>query len=74
MLGDLLRNPFASHKHRTVAVDIQNEGMQALFELLASGRLRPAITREYPLAQAADAVRESLTGRAIGKLVLTVSG
>lgn len=74
MLGDRLHNVLASRKRHTVAVDIQNEGMQALFQLLASGQLKPAITREYPLARASDAARESLTGHVVGKLLLKIGG
>ncbi|WP_435129224.1 NADP-dependent oxidoreductase [Actinacidiphila sp. bgisy144] len=41
-------------------------------ELLATGKLRLAVHRTYPLAQAADAQRESEAGHATGKIVLTV--
>jgi NADPH:quinone reductase-like Zn-dependent oxidoreductase len=72
MLGDRFQNLFSSRRRRTVAVDIQAVGMAALFDLVASGKIKPVITREYPLTQAADALRQSQTGHVAGKLVLKI--
>jgi NADPH:quinone reductase-like Zn-dependent oxidoreductase len=41
-------------------------------DLLAAGKLDLAIHRSYPLAEAAAAQRESESGHAVGKIVLTV--
>lgn len=46
----------------------------ALSELLASGRLTPVIDRTYRLNEIAEAVRYVETGRARGKVVVTVEG
>jgi NADPH:quinone reductase-like Zn-dependent oxidoreductase len=43
-----------------------------LADLLASGAIRPVVTRTLPLAQAAEAQRLLETRAAIGKLVLVV--
>jgi NADPH:quinone reductase len=43
-----------------------------LFELYAAGRLRPQVARTLPMAEFADALELVATGRAHGKLVLTV--
>jgi NADPH:quinone reductase-like Zn-dependent oxidoreductase len=43
-----------------------------LRELMQSGRLTPVIDKTYPLSEARDAVAYVETGRARGKVVLTV--
>jgi len=45
---------------------------QALGEELAAGRINPIISREFPLAQAADAHRAVMEGSSTGKIVLTM--
>lgn len=42
-----------------------------LFGWLAEGRLRPLVSKRYPLAEAAQALRDLLARRAVGKLVIT---
>jgi NADPH:quinone reductase-like Zn-dependent oxidoreductase len=44
-----------------------------LEQMLANGDIDPVIDREYPLAQAADAVRYLEEGHARGKVIVTVS-
>lgn len=46
------------------------DATRALFELYRAGRLRPEITGRYPLANAADALRELAARRTVGKLIL----
>jgi NADPH:quinone reductase-like Zn-dependent oxidoreductase len=41
-------------------------------ELLEAGKVKPVIDRTYPLAQVAEAIRYLETGRARGKVVITV--
>jgi NADPH:quinone reductase-like Zn-dependent oxidoreductase len=45
---------------------------QAVWPLLAAGRLKPAIDSTFPLAQAADAHRRIDSGDHVGKVVLTM--
>jgi NADPH:quinone reductase-like Zn-dependent oxidoreductase len=47
--------------------------MARLADLLAEGRLTPVIDRAYPLERAADALDHLASGRARGRVVLTVS-
>lgn len=47
-------------------------GMQSLAGLVASGRLRVRIAAEYPLTEAAQALKVIGEGRTAGKIVLTV--
>jgi NADPH:quinone reductase-like Zn-dependent oxidoreductase len=47
--------------------------LKALRALLESGQVVPVIDRCYPLAQVPDALRYLETGRALGKVVITVA-
>ncbi len=48
-----------------------NRGLMAqLFGWLAEGRLRPLVSRQYPLAETSLALQDLLARRAIGKLVI----
>ena len=42
-------------------------------ELLETGQVAPVIDRAYPLAETADAIRYLETGRARGKVIITVA-
>jgi NADPH2:quinone reductase len=43
-----------------------------LFELYAAGKIRPAISERFPLAQAAAAIRRLADREALGKIVVTM--
>ena len=51
---------------------ITNEDLVTLKELVEAGKLMPVIDREYPLSEAAEAVRYVGTGKARAKVVITV--
>jgi len=53
-------------------VEPDYKGLTAIAELLGSGALRVEIDSVFPLAAVADAHRRSASGRAQGKIVLTV--
>jgi NADPH:quinone reductase-like Zn-dependent oxidoreductase len=46
--------------------------LRALTQLAESGTLTPVIGRTYPLADAADAIRDIAAGHASGKGIITV--
>lgn len=48
--------------------------LETVRELVESGAVRPAVDRVYPLAEAADALRDLEQGRIRGKAVIAVSG
>jgi len=52
---------------------ITNEDLLAVKELAEAGKLTAVIDREYPLSQAAEAIRYVGTGKARAKVVITVS-
>jgi NADPH:quinone reductase-like Zn-dependent oxidoreductase len=44
-----------------------------LHKLIEAGKITPVIDRRYSLSEAPDAVRRVKEGRAVGKVVITVS-
>jgi NADPH:quinone reductase-like Zn-dependent oxidoreductase len=51
---------------------ITNEDLVALTEMVEAGKLTAVIDREYPLSEAAEAVRYLGTGKARAKVVITI--
>ena len=49
-----------------------SEDLNALRDLIESGKVTPAIDRTYPLIQTAAAIRHVQEGRARGKVVITI--
>jgi NADPH2:quinone reductase len=72
LLGDLLRSSLSTQSWQTVAVRLQQEGMHALFELLRAGKIHTPAPRELPLEQAPEALRASLAGHTVGKMLLRI--
>ena len=50
----------------------RREDLETLRGMLESGAIRPVIERTYPLEQAAEAMRHVESGRARGKVVITI--
>jgi NADPH:quinone reductase-like Zn-dependent oxidoreductase len=65
-------SPFVKQSLRMVLATATSKDLQALTALIDSGQIRPVIDRTYPLSEAADVIRHLHTGRAKGKLVITV--
>ena len=55
-----------------VTAKLLHEDLLLLKELIEAGKIRPAIDRTYPLAEARDAVRYAMTGQARAKVVITI--
>ncbi len=71
-LRALLLSPFVTQRLRAFVSSENHVDLLALIELVAAGRLTPAVDRTYPLVEAADAIRHVADGHARGKVVLTV--
>jgi NADPH:quinone reductase-like Zn-dependent oxidoreductase len=54
-------------------VQPNRDDLEALRGMLERGEVTPVIDRCYPLAETADAIRYLETGRALGKVVITVA-
>jgi NADPH:quinone reductase-like Zn-dependent oxidoreductase len=65
-------SPFVGQRLGTLLSLIGLDELEALVALLADGRLRTVVGSTFPLAAAADAIREVHTGHALGKVVLEV--
>jgi len=67
-----LRSLFTHQRLRTFVARQKAADLRALTELAESGTLTPVIGHTYPLAGAADAIRDIAAGHAAGKGVITV--
>ena len=67
-----LRSLFTRQRLRSFIARQKAADLRALTELAQSGTLTPVIGRTYPLAGAADAIRDIAAGHASGKGVITV--
>jgi NADPH:quinone reductase-like Zn-dependent oxidoreductase len=72
-LGLMARAPFSRH---LPALDFSTPSKQAamseLSELIEAGRLAPVVDRTFTLAEVAAAIRYLESGRAVGRVVITV--
>ena len=48
------------------------DDVETLKELIAAGKLKPAIDRIFPLGEVVEALRHVDEGRAMGKVVVTI--
>jgi len=68
-----LLSPFVSQKLSALVTLENGKDLAVLGELLGTGKVSPAIDREYPLSEVPAAVRYVQEGKARGKVVITVS-
>ncbi|WP_349257608.1 NAD(P)-dependent alcohol dehydrogenase [Povalibacter sp.] len=68
----VLFSPFVDQPMGMMMAKPNHQDMQTLADLMASGKLIPVIDRTYPLNEVAEAMRYLETGRARGKVVVTV--
>jgi NADPH:quinone reductase-like Zn-dependent oxidoreductase len=65
-------SPFVSQKLGSFEAKSNQDDLRFLTELSESGQITPVIDRTYPLCETADAIRYLETGRARGKVVITL--
>ncbi len=65
---------FVGHKLLALMANVNTADLDVVRDLIESGKVKPAVDRTYPLAQAADAIRYVHAGRARGKVVISVAG
>lgn len=72
MLAAPLRSRVRGQRILSFLARITTDDLLALRELAAAGKITPVIDRVYPLGDAAEAIRYAETGRARGKVVISV--
>ena len=71
-LRAMVLSRFVGQRLTSFIAAFATEDLELLAGLVADGALVPVVGRTYPLAEAADAIRDLEHGRARGKLVLVV--
>ncbi len=64
-------SPVVGHRLVSLYSRVRTEALESLTALATAGSLSPVLDRTYPLAAAADAVRQVASGHSTGKVVLT---
>jgi NADPH:quinone reductase-like Zn-dependent oxidoreductase len=65
-------SPFVRQKLGTFISKERSEDLEELRKLLEAGTLRPVVDRTFPLEEVPDAISYLRSGRALGKIVITV--
>jgi NADPH:quinone reductase-like Zn-dependent oxidoreductase len=68
----LMMSPFVSQEFGMILAELNQEDLNILSDLLQSGKVTPVIDRTYPLSEVPEAIRYLETGRARGKVIITV--
>ncbi len=71
-LRAMAMSPFLKQKLRSFIASESCEYLVELRELIEAGKLKPVVDRTFPLSKAPEAMRYLTSGRARGKLVITV--
>ncbi len=69
----MLMSPFVDQEVTTLLARLDSQDLGALADLMANGDVRTVIDRRYPLSDLAAAIEYSESGRARGKIVITVN-
>jgi NADPH:quinone reductase-like Zn-dependent oxidoreductase len=70
--GVLVMSKFVTQDMGMFLADMSQKNLNALRELVEAGKLRPVIDRTYPLNDVRSAIAYLETGRARGKVVVTI--
>jgi NADPH:quinone reductase-like Zn-dependent oxidoreductase len=65
-------SPFVGQRLRMLSSKTRQDDLQTLRELLEAGKVTPAVSATYPLAEVPEAIRQLVEGHRGGKLVITV--
>jgi NADPH:quinone reductase-like Zn-dependent oxidoreductase len=68
-----LLGPFVDQQLETFLARLSADDLAYLGDLMAQGKLKTVIDRRFPLAEVAEAIRYSESGRARGKIVIDVA-
>jgi NADPH:quinone reductase-like Zn-dependent oxidoreductase len=68
----LVMSPFVSQLHPFRGVRDPGDRLRVMKDLIEAGKVRPVIDRTFPLSQVPEAMRYLESGRAVGKVVITI--
>jgi NADPH:quinone reductase-like Zn-dependent oxidoreductase len=71
-LGAMLLSPFVRQSLRAFVAKENAQTLEAVNDLVAAGKVRPLLGKNYPLVGAADAITALEAGTTSGRMVLTV--
>jgi NADPH:quinone reductase-like Zn-dependent oxidoreductase len=71
-LRALMLSPFVKQRLRMILASVERPALQALSQLIDTGRVTPIIDTTYPLSDTPDAIRHLCTGQAHGKLAIQI--
>jgi NADPH:quinone reductase-like Zn-dependent oxidoreductase len=71
-LKAMLWSPFVSQESIFFMAELKPEDLAFLGDLMAAGKVTPVVDRTYPLGEVAEAIRYLETGRARGKVIVTM--
>ena len=67
-----LLNPFVSQEFVMILTDLTTQDMTLISDLMQAGKVTPVIDRRYPLSEVPEAIRYLETGRARGKIIVSM--
>jgi NADPH:quinone reductase-like Zn-dependent oxidoreductase len=73
LVAMIFRSRVLHQRVGTFIASTKRDDLAFLGELIDAGKVRPVIERTYPLREAREAVRYTITGQARAKVVITVS-
>ncbi|HEV2842197.1 MAG TPA: zinc-binding dehydrogenase [Chthoniobacterales bacterium] len=68
----LLMKPFIGQEMKMMLADVNKEDLTLLADLMQSGKVTPVIDKTYPFSEIREAIRYVETGRARGKVPVTL--
>jgi NADPH:quinone reductase-like Zn-dependent oxidoreductase len=72
MVKAILLSPFVPQRLGPFLARPSREDLALVRELIEAGTVKPVIDRTYPLREVPEAIRYLETGRARGKVVITI--
>jgi NADPH:quinone reductase-like Zn-dependent oxidoreductase len=73
VIKTLLVKPFISQEMNMMMSEVKKDDLTLLADLMQSGKVTPVIDKTYPFSEIREAVRHVETGRARGKVVVTLN-
>jgi NADPH:quinone reductase-like Zn-dependent oxidoreductase len=73
VIKTLLLKPFINQEMKMMMSEVKKEDLTFLADLMQSGKVTPVIDKTYPFSEIREAIRYVETGRARGKVIVTLS-